>query len=53
MRCLIDNTFLAGWHWNLAFKVRFNFYQVSDVSYRNFRAALVHMYFRNDLGVRL
>ena len=21
MRCLIDNTFLAGWHWNLAFKL--------------------------------
>ena len=20
MRCLIDNKFLAGWHWNLAFK---------------------------------
>ena len=20
MRCLIDNRFLAGWHWNLVFK---------------------------------
>ena len=23
MRCLIDNKFLAGWHWNLAFKAKF------------------------------
>ena len=23
MRCLIDNKFLAGWHWNLAFKAWF------------------------------
>ena len=27
MRCLVDNKFLAGWHWNLAFKVTANLVQ--------------------------